>query len=560
MSNETARLLIQDAAGSVREVAIAKTPFTLGRQADNDVVLPDNRISRRHARIIQSVQGYALEDTASRHGTLVNGERIEARPLQDGDRINLGVSDAYQITFISAGPALHNLLDKIQTSPETASPTLRHLNLLLQLAQMLHRAAALQEVLVTVVDSALQMSGAERGILFLLDDSGSLQSRLVRGHEPPAGQEGYSKELVERVMRSRRQEVMLEGMARPESAYETIAVSTGQRGALAIPLQKLPLDDSMGGETIRQAAPELLGVLYLENRSRPAAITSLDRQALETLAVEGAMIIENARLLRAAREQERTRHEMSLARSIQQSLLPRTLPVSHHFLLHARTTPCRTVGGDYYDVIALPGERIGFTVADVSGKGLPAAMMSMMLQGAFSTLATADIDLGELFRRMNAFLCERTPPEMYATLFYGVLEPGGRFQFVNAGHVAPFHIRPSGATSSLDAPGFPLGMFPKADYAVTNVDLTPGDQIFVFSDGLTDAQNEAEDLLGEERLKQIVEREAPKATSPEELCSTVVEATEAFAGAAPQTDDLTVAVIQYCGPGISQLGTDGNPA
>lgn len=554
MPNETARLLIQDSAGSVREVAITKTPFTLGRQADNDVVLPDNRISRRHARIIQSAQGYAIEDATSRHGTLVNGERIEVRPLQDGDRINLGVSDSYNITFISAGPALHNLLDKIQTSPETASPTLRHLNLLLQLAQMLHRAAALQEVLVTVVDSALQMSGAERGILFLLDDSGSLQSRLVRGHEPPAGQEGYSKELVERVMRSRRQEVMLEGMARPESAYETIAVTTGQRGALAIPLQKLPLDDSMGGETIRQAAPELLGVLYLENRSRPAAITSLDRQALETLAIEGAMIIENARLLRAAREQERTRHELSLARSIQQSLLPRTLPVADHFLVHAMTTPARTVGGDYYDVIALPGGRFGLTVADVSGKGLPAAMMSMMLQGAFSTLASADIELGELFRRMNAFLCERTPPEMYATLFYGVLEPDGRFQFVNAGHVPPLHIGSNREITSLDAPGFPLGMFPRTDYGVSCLKLSPGDQVLVFSDGLTDAQNEAEDLLGEERLKHIVENEAAKAGSPEALCSSVVAATEAFAGTAPQTDDLTVAVIQYRDPGVHQAG------
>ncbi|MGH9395829.1 MAG: SpoIIE family protein phosphatase [Terriglobia bacterium] len=548
MPNDAARLMIQDAVGSVREVAISKTPFTLGRQPDNDLVLLDNRISRRHAQIVQGAHGYVLEDSASRHGTHVNGERIEVRSLQDGDRINLGVSDAYQITFLSAGPALQNLLEKIEKAPESATPVLQHLNLLLQLARMLHRATALQEVLAAVVDSALQMSGAERGILFLADESGKLQSRLVRGQDPAAGQEGYSDELVQRVMRTRRQEAMLEDGANVASAYETITVSSGQRGALAIPLQKLPVTDASEGETIRQAAPELLGVLYLENRSRPAAITSLDRQALETLAIEGAMIIENARLLRVAREQERSRHEMSLARSIQQSLLPRELPRGDHFLIHAMTTPCRTVGGDYYDVVPLPGGRFGLTVADVSGKGLPAAMMSMTLQGAFSALAAADTDLAGLFRRINTFLCERTPPEMYATLFYGVLDPAGNFQFVNAGHVPPLHIRASGEVDSLHAPSFPLGMFQQATYEVMSVSLAPGDQILVFSDGLTEAQNEAEDLLGEARLKQLVQACAMKGAPPEEVCASIVAAAEAFAGTVPQTDDLTVAILRYSPP------------
>ncbi len=542
---DTARLLIQDAMGGVREVPITKTPFTLGRQPDNDLVLLDNHISRRHARIIQGAQGYAVEDLASRHGTHVNGERVEIRPLHDGDRINLGVSDAYQITFISAGPALQNLLERIEKAPESSAPMLQHLNLLLQLAQMLHRAAALQEILAALVDSALQMSGAERGILFLVDEAGALQTRLARGNDSAAVQPGYSEELVERVMRTRRQEVMLEDAAPGGSAYETIAVSSGQRGALGIPLQKMAVMDAAGGETVRQAAPELLGVLYLESRSRAAAITRLDRRALETLAIEGAMIIENARLLRTAREQERSRHEMSLARSIQQSLLPRELPQGDHFRIHAMTRPCRTVGGDYYDVIQLPGRRFGLTVADVSGKGLPAAMMSMTLQGAFSALAAADTDLEELFRRVNAFLCERTPPEMYATLFYGVLDPAGGFRFVNAGHVPPLHVHATGEVDSLSAPSFPLGMFPNAVYDVVSVTLAPGDQILVFSDGLTETQNEAEDLLGEAELKQIVERCAIKGALPEEVCASVVAAAEAFAGPAPQTDDLTVAILRY---------------
>lgn len=546
MSSDTARLLVQDAAGSVWEAAISKSPFTIGRQADSDLVLQDNRVSRRHARIVRTAQGYVLEDSESRHGTHVNGARIERRVLQDGDRINLGFSDDCQITFVSAGNTLQDLLEKVKKTTKSSAPTLRHLNLLLQLAQMLHRAAALQDVLATVVDSALEMSGAERGILFLQDENGILAKRMERGQVRLPGQPDYSEDLIRRAMRSGRQEA--ENEPSSETGYETIVIPTGQRGALAVPLQKLPVAEASGEETIRLASPELLGVLYLENRSKPAAISSVDRQALETLAIESAMIIENARLLRIAREQERSRHEMTLARSIQQSLLPRELPQADYLLIHAVSWPCRTVGGDYYDVIHLPKGRYGLTVADVSGKGLPAAMMSMTLQGAFSSLAAADTELAELFRRVNAFLYERTPPEMYATLFYGVAEPDGCFRFVNAGHVPPYLVRASGEIQTLEAPSFPLGLFPKAEYGVMTLQLEPGDQILVFSDGLTEAQNEVGEMLGESRIKQLAESCARNGAPPSEVCASLVAAAENFAGAAPQMDDMTVAVLGYAHP------------
>lgn len=544
MPSASPRLIIRDQAGNAREFTISKTPFTLGRQPENDVVLLDNRISRVHARITGDGEVWTLEDSASRHGTFVNGERVEICQLQDGDVISLGVADARQLTFVSGGAGLQTLLEKMERAEGGATPVLQHLNLLLQLAQTLHRAAALDEVLAALLDAALQMSGAERGMLFLLDESGALQSRLTRGKNAPSPGCG-SEELVKRVLVSRRQEVMLEDASYEGSSYETVAVSPGRRAALAIPLQKLPVVEASGGETLRMAAPELLGVLYLESRSRPAAITRLDRQALDTLAAEGAMIIENARLLKAAREQERTLHEMSLARSIQQSLLPRSLPQASYFQTHALTTPSRVVGGDYYDALLLPRGRVGLTVADVSGKGLPAAMMSMTLQGAFAALAAADLEMPELFRRINQFLCERTPPEMYATLFYGVLAPDGRFEFINAGHVPPLCLRAGGKVETLSAPGFPLGMFGRAEYEVASATLSPGDQVIVFSDGLTEAQNEALEMLGEDRVAGIVEKLDLERCSPEQMCKRLMAAAEAFAGSAPQTDDLTVAVLRY---------------
>lgn len=546
MPSNLARLVVRDPAGGEREVEISQTPFTMGRQGDNDLVLLDHRVSRRHARVIHDGRGYVLEDADSRHGTYVNGERIEQHLLKDGDRIGLGLMGAYRLTFRSEEADIASLLEEIEKTPESPAPRLQHLNLLLQLAQMLHRAAALDEILTTVVDSALQLFAADRGLLFLMNDAGEPVLRLARTRESSAEPSAADLPLdvVRRVIETRREEVILENLADGRTAYETAVLSSGQRAILALPLQKFSLPDA-GGETLRHAAPQLLGVLYLESACQTAAITRLDRQALDTLAVESAMIIENAQLLRAAREQERNRHDMALARSIQQSVLPRALPEASYFRLHAITTPSRIVGGDYYDALPLPGGRVGLTVADVSGKGLPAAMMSMTLQGAFSTLASADLPLEELFRRINQFLCDRTPPEMYATLFYGILDSEGMLQYVNAGHVPPMVARAGGTVEVLNSPNFPLGMFEKAMFDVSGTRLHPGEEILVFSDGLTEAQNEALELLGEARVQEVLAACASRNAEPQEVCARLVQAVDSFVGSAPQADDVTVAMLQF---------------
>ncbi|HEY6293044.1 MAG TPA: SpoIIE family protein phosphatase [Terriglobia bacterium] len=545
MPIKTARLVVRDNSGNEREVDIARSPFSLGRQGDNDLVLLDNRISRRHARILQEEDGYRIEDASSRHGTFVNGERVTLVPLKSGDQIALGISDAYRLTFVIEEPELPNLLEQIGKPADSRTGDLQHLSILLRMAQVLNRAPGLEEVLTTVVDSAIRLTKAERGLLFLTNEEDDLRLRLARSREGvylPLDKADYSAAVVDRVVRLRREEMVVEDGTAGGTPQETGIMSPQARGIWALPLQKLPVTDS-SGETIRQTVPQLLGVLYLEARVHAASVTGLDRQVLETLAVEGATVVENARLFRRAREQERTRHEMSLASGIQQSLLPRSLPQTPHFELHALTRPCQTVGGDYYDVVALPGGRYGLTVADVSGKGLPAAMMAVMLQGAFDAVAAGDPDLEELFQRVNDYLCERTPSEMYATLFYGVLDPAGRFDFVNAAHPAPVVLRASGEVTLLGSSNFPIGMFPDAKFTMQSAQLEPGDEVVIFSDGVTEAQNTSRDFFGEARLKEFLE--AAPGLPVQEMCGRIVEAVENFAGLAPQADDITVVLVRF---------------
>ncbi|HTG61367.1 MAG TPA: SpoIIE family protein phosphatase [Terriglobia bacterium] len=550
MADALAHLLVREnASGNERDVQISGPVFTLGRQGDNDLVLLDNRISRRHAQILQTPEGFRIEDCGSRHGTFVNGERVDdTRLLKGRDQISLGVSDAYKLTFVTEEAVLPSLLQQIGKATESPAPQLHHLSLLLQMAQMLHRAPALEEVLTTLVDSAVQLASAERGLLFLTDEEGKLRLRLARGRGGTylaVDAVDYSHSVVERVSRFRHEEVTLEDESTGRPAQETGVISALARGVVALPLQKVQMME-MSGETLHQAVPELLGVLYLESRTHATSVTGLDRQVLQTLAVESATVIENARLFRAAREHERNLHQLAVARTIQQGLLPRQLPKTDYFELKAVTMPCLTVGGDYYDVIPLPGGRYGITVADVSGKGLPAAMMAVTLQGVFSGFASVDPGLEDLFSKVNGFLCERTPMDMYATVFYGVLDRSGLLNFVNAGHVPPLIIRATGQVEPLDFANFPLGMFPGIEFEVRSAQLEPGDQVFIFSDGVTEAQNAAHDFFGDERLTALLEKCG--AQPGHSLCTMVVGAVRQFVGEAPPADDLTVTALRFVRP------------
>ncbi|HEV2348596.1 MAG TPA: SpoIIE family protein phosphatase [Terriglobia bacterium] len=545
MAGSLPHLLVRDASGNEREVEISRTPFTMGRQSDNDLVLLDSRISRHHAKLFQDERGMVIEDAESRHGTFVNNERITTCTLKSGDHISLGVTDAYQLTFVEEQVALPRLLEQMGKVKESPAPQLQHLGLLLQMAQMLHRAPALEEVLTMLVDSAIQLTDAERGMLFLIDDGGDLKLRLARGRGGVylhTDLENYSHAAVQRVVDSGREDVVLEEEVSGRAANETAIIQAGVRGVVAVPLQKHPMME-VSSETMTATAPELLGVLYLDSRSRATSVTGLDRQVLQTFAVEGATVIENARLFRIAREQERMQYQFSLARNIQQGLLPRELPKSKFFQIVAVSMPCQTVGGDYYDVIRLPGDRFGLTVADVSGKGLPAAMLAATLQGAFAAVAAGDPGLEDLFNRVNDFLCERTPAEMFATIFYGVLDRFGKFTFVNAGHATPLVARANGQVTRLDSSNFPLGFFPGVKFTVESTQLEYGDLVLVFSDGVTEAQNSEDDLYGESRLKEFLENTACQAAP--ELCEKVIAAVQNFVGAAPQADDITLTVLRF---------------
>jgi len=261
---------------------------------------------------------------------------------------------------------------------------------------------------------------------------------------------------------------------------------------------------------------------------------------------------ENVRELEASREvirlkslaeQKRSEQELALAQETQESLLPRFLPQFADFHIHAFSNPTRYVGGDFYDFLQLSsGEWMG-VLADVSGKGMSAALLSSMVLGALSMEFRSGTQPHEVLNRVNQLLCEKSLPFQFVTLFVFLLGPDGSGQFISAGHNPAYLFRSAtGKIDQLDSDAHFLGMFDFASYQPRPLHLCMGDILVVYSDGLTDAQNQQGEMFGEERLLEIIRREAFSGSHAVE--QKFLSAIEEFTQGMPQTDDVTFLIVE----------------
>jgi serine phosphatase RsbU (regulator of sigma subunit) len=247
--------------------------------------------------------------------------------------------------------------------------------------------------------------------------------------------------------------------------------------------------------------------------------------------------------LKTLEEQKRSEQELALAQETQASLLPRCLPRFLDFNIHAFNNPTRYVGGDFYDFLQMnSGEFVGI-LADVSGKGMPAALLSSMVLGALSMELRSGTPPQEALNRVNRLLCEKSLPFQFVTLFLFLLSPHGEGRFISAGHNPAYLFRAAtGKIEELVSDAYFMGMFDFAAYQSRTFQLHKGDILVVYSDGLTDAQNEQEEMFGENRLLEIIQQHAPLGSHA--LEHTFLKSIEDFTQGMPQTDDITFVVVE----------------
>jgi len=264
-------------------------------------------------------------------------------------------------------------------------------------------------------------------------------------------------------------------------------------------------------------------------------------------------------------ERKKLEQELTLAQQTQESLLPRNMPQFENFRVHAFNNPTRYVGGDFYDFLQLSsGEWMG-VLADVSGKGMAAALLSSMVLGALSTEFRSGTSPQEVLNRVNQLLCEKSLPDQFVTLFVFVLNSDGQGQFISAGHNIAYLFRAAtGEIESLVPDAYFMGMFDFASYEPRPLHLDTGDILMVYSDGLTDAETPQGEMFGEKRLLEIIRQECPSGSHAVER--RFLEVIQEFTQGMAQTDDITFVVVEKvlrvplnALPGIEEVQTSCLP-
>ena len=538
--------------GARRYARVTQTPFMIGRGAEtgNHLQLSDRRISRNCAAIVIEANRFYVEDRGQRRGLFVNGEKVDSRELQDGDSITFGLDDSYEVIFRSGKSSdedsLPHLLTRMEhiTSSEPTGGGLVKLKRLLEATSLLHSQLPLDVVLGHMLDHAVSVTDADRGLLLEADAMGALKVKLARrsgGLRLPPESLTPSQTAIQLAMKQQ-SPVITEDLAQADVDLQAAQSIVAQRlrAVVVIPLfgmTRANTQESM----VNIKRGDFLGILYLDSR-RPAAFSKLDRQILDALAADAASILDNARLVERERERQRMEQEINIARDIQQALLPRDFREYQHLAVTGFNLPCLSVGGDYFDVFPLSDGRTAFLIADVSGKGLGAALLTTMLQGALSAM-TLGSDPARVFNHVNRFLCAHSEIGRYATMFFGILDQEGHLEFINAGHPSPILIRRGVAEEAFTEGSYPVGLVPEAEYTSVCLKLEPGDTLVLFSDGVTEAADPDEQMFGTARLKELLtgQPECPL----EQIQKCVLEAVENFARGAHQADDLTLLIVRY---------------
>ncbi len=537
------RIKVVQSHGEETTFQLENRTLTIGRRSDNDVQVSDPHISRYHAEVILQDGNWRLRDLGSKEGTFVNGRRVTDHRLRDGDLMTLGRNHAYRLLYLE-GSQEDSVNLRLGDLRDTTKEDYQALMLLLEVTKALSSSLVLGDVLSMVMDAVLRVTGAERGFLMLRSDKGDLNFSVARNFngEPLATEaHAISRSVVERVVETGEPEILVN--------VDDNERFRNQQSILALELKTImcvPLIVSYFGHEAEE--PRLLGIIYVDNKTQSQDFTKKGLRLLESLASHAAIAIENARLHEEELEKKRMEEELNVARIIQERLLPVNPPSTPYLSVAAVSRPSRSVGGDYYNYYPMEEGLFGFVVGDVSGKGIPAALLMCLVDGIFSAQAEFAGPVNKTVARVNNYLHKKSAAEKFVTLFYGTLTSDGLLTYTNAGHDPPFLFSRDGTHRRLERGGLLLGAFPGLEYESETIQLAAGDTLLLFTDGVSESRNSAGEEFGLGRIIEVVGQNFHR--SAPEIQDALEQAIDDFSRGASQHDDVTMLILQY-GPGLA---------
>ncbi|HEX8926121.1 MAG TPA: GAF domain-containing SpoIIE family protein phosphatase, partial [Terriglobales bacterium] len=422
------------------------------------------------------------------------------------------------------GNTTQNLLRKL-TSDEDVSE-IGKLMLFLQAARALDVSRVETDVLATLLEYAIKLVGAERGFIYLRDADGKARCHVGRDHKGNTIAEAsdISHSVISDGFQTGSEFVVGDTSSMSMVAARNSIFAHDLRTLVAIPLRS----ESQASKS------RIFGLLYLDSRLTSHNLSNVSHSILRAIAAEAAALVENARLLKIEHAAAGYRRELEIATSIQQSLIPVAPPTFEFGTVTARTIPCTEVGGDFYDFVSLPDCFISI-LADISGKGISAALLASNIQGMLYSQLSTGVSLTEAVQTVNTFLCNRVSGIKYATMVIAKLCPSGELEILNCGHLPPAIVS-DGQVQLVQAGNMPVGLFCEASFESSKVELPQGAKLVLYTDGLTEAENGTGDDYGEQRLLDCLAQDC----SMQSIYDSVI----AFCAGHPANDDRTAIIIE----------------
>jgi serine phosphatase RsbU (regulator of sigma subunit) len=403
------------------------------------------------------------------------------------------------------------------------------LSVLNELSAAIGASRGMEDLIQTIIRRSIKAIRAEQGVITLVGSEATDPTKtLVRTMASSSDREAYSPDqnLLGWMHLNRRPLVINDPPN--DSRFQGVSWPAAVRSILVVPML---------------VHSRLTGILTLYNKKRGEGFSTEDQRLLSILAGQSAQVVENARLAEEEKKLAVMQQELNFAYEIQTNLLPGKAPPIDHYDLAGISIPAQSVGGDYFDYIPVDAGKIAICVADVSGKGLPAALMMSNLQATLRGQAQFSVSVHETVERSNHLLTQSVRRGTFVTLFYGVLDPSTHsFVYANAGHNRPYIVRAEGKLETLTLGGLVLGFLGTQKYRQAETNIGVGDLLFIFSDGVTEAMNANKEQFEEARLEELLLtlRDAPA----EQVITAVGEAVHKHAAGFPQNDDITMLAVK----------------
>lgn len=546
----THKLRVVPSMGSQFEYQLQAGETLIGRSLDSDLVIRDRALSRKHARLYYRNNKLLLEDMGSHNGTWIEGQRLN-KPTElssgsvfkvaenlirvESEQAHSSTRDPSETT--QTGSSLFLNAADMLASQEAATPEdgnapqyMERLRMVNEVHRALANSISLDDLFELIMDRIFDHLQCEEVTIFLRDARDELKPVASKSVSGRTQRMFYSKQLIQEVIDKGMAALVHDAAIDERFSSSQSIIASGVRSIIAAPLA-----GAERGET--------MGLIVMNSHVRVRQFSEADLEMLVTMASIVALRIRNLQLGMQMAERRRLEREVEIAREIQLRLISDTLPQHPQYEMFAVNAPSSGVSGDYYEAVERDDGQIVLLIADVSGKGIAASLLTASLEALFAAPIEDMLPPHLMCEKVSRLMWRRTPRARYATAFLGLLDPAtGNFEYANAGHNPPILLRRNGRMETLERTGTPIGMLPKCKYQQQAITIESGDLVVMFTDGITEAQDPGGEEYGTERLERLV-RQMVKAPL-EHLCREIERDVLRFSEGAALSDDRTLLALR----------------